>query len=651
MRNDVHKLCVARRFFLRRTLPGRQACICLPMKSRPVLWLLLSHLSHPDVPVVAPTLAWMAGEMGAWFELYLECRRDGRLFAETGSTVLGGHHHQQFNYLCAAFDVRILRLGPTSVFDSSIETFGLPVIAEADEAAGLYFRLLQLPGAARPGSVVLLPSGDVRVGSGRLPLAPFLFPEILYRRALGYRAAQAGAAARLARKHAISKAHAVFLDGRELRAARKGFPRLQQVDRVGAKDTWGTLTLRTARRWKSEARGLVFGDPPAVLSQMAAHCRHRRVAVFAPAVFPRGAGVAVSDYVEGRSSIATEAAALAVELGNRVITGRQTCDGDIFEWSRQGVCIQIIDPNRPAFPVVETVRHPWAGTPAEKKAGNEPSDDQLARWADEGRVLTSLIFHSGEVAHNEAMLALVDFAVSQNLKFGLGVHAARYETCPQMWELLGVPVERGGALGLVEPLLHSGGLGVLAECHCPPEILREHCERALARIREIAGPAGTPRGYYAFMDSNLDRLDSVRGDLFSAITAAGLDYVVSSALPGRNRLLWRSADGRRIALNQSPRVVHAASPFVRATTPEDLDTAGGAAGAGWILATLDAPVISFAPYIWEKGARFTALVARLREGHRVNVTPRTIARYARLLARRGLLPAPLVRDNQSVVFS
>ena len=256
--------------------------------------------------------------------------------------------------------------------------------------------------------------------------------------------------------------------------------------------------------------------------------------MFSPAVFPTGGEVAVSDYVEARSAISAEAAALAVELGNRVISGRQTCDGDIFEWSRQGVCIQIIDPNRPAFPVVETARHVWAEPPA-AAPDHEPSDAQLVRWADEGRVLTSLVFHSGEVAHNEAMLALVDFAVSQDLKLGLGVHAARYETCPQMWELIGVPVERGGALGLVEPLLHSGGLGVMAECNCPPEILREHCERALARIRDIAGPRGAPRGYYAFMDSNLDRLDSVRGDLFAAITRAGLDYVVSSALPGRNR--------------------------------------------------------------------------------------------------------------------
>lgn len=619
------------------------------MKPRPVLWLLISDLRHPDVAVVIPTLAWMAEDAGARLELYLECRRDGRLFAETGSTVLGGHHHQQFNYLCAAFDVRVIRLGATTVFDSSLAAFGIPVIAEAATAGKLYDQMLALAGVNAPSGVVFIPHKPVSVGGGTIELSPYLFPEVFFRRALGFSSVHARAAARLAAARAISDACACFLDTRETRSATASFPQLKTVDRIAAKDDWASLTLRTARRWKAQAKGLVFGDPPAVLSQLASHCRHRRVAVFAPRVFPPAAEVAVSDYVEAKSAISSEVAALAVELGNRVIVGRQTGDGDIFEWSKQGVCIQIIDPNRPAFPVVETVPHSWH---APKASGfeHEPSDAQLVKWASESRVLTSMVFHSGEVAHNEAMMAMVDFAITHDFKLGLGVHAARYETCPQMWELLGIPTSRGGALGLVEPLLHSGGLGVMAECNCPPEILGEQCERALARIREIAGPGGVPRGYYAFMDSNLDRLNQVRGDLFGAIHGAGLEYVVSSALPGRNRVLWRSPNRRCQAINLTPRVVHTASPFVRTTTAEDVETGGGGGGAGWILCALDAPVISFAPYIWAKGSRFMALVDRLRRGTCVNVTPHTISRYARLLDKAGHLPAPVCRGNATAIF-
>lgn len=610
---------------------------------KPRLWLLLSTLQNPEVSYVTPTLAWLAQDARAQFEIYLECERTGRLFAETGSTILGGHHHQQFNYLCASFEVSVIRLGRTTVFDSSLCAFGVPVIAAADTAPALYASLLKLSAGASPSALFYGPGDKVTIGSRQLALAPYLFPEVLHRRALGATAAQSPA---LARRFPRLPVFAAFLDKRDLARVRRAHPDVIVVDRARPKDHWGTITLRIARRWRRRSRGVVFGDPPAILSQLGAHCRHARLALYQPAPTSTPARVAVSHYAETISPLAAAAARLAVSLGTRTITGRQTGDGDIYEWSKQGVSIQIIDPNRPAFPVVETIAHPWAA-PAAPLA--EPSDTQLREWAAQDKVLTSLVFHSGEVAHNEAMLALIELTGWTGLRLGLGVHAARYETCPQMWELIGIPPARGGAQGHVEPLLHSGGLGVMAECNCPPALLRENCEAALARIRNIAGRENTPRGYYAFMDSNLDRLDRVRGDLFSAIAGAGLDYIVSSALPGRNRVLWRAGGTGCLALNQTPRVVHGCSPFVRATTAEDLQTTTGATGPGWLLATLDAPVISFAPYIWRHGTRFMRLIDEeiLGQG-RINVTPSVIARYARLLADKKVLPAPLTSDARAV---
>jgi hypothetical protein len=605
--------------------------------SKPRLWLLFSELRNPELGYVIPTVAWMAGDAGVLFETYLESEREGRLFAETGSTVIGGHHHQQFNYLCAAFEVSILRLGRSAVFDSSVRVFGLPVIAEGANPSQLYAMLLSRPGVPRPGGCFLGPRSTVSIGRSQVALPPYLFPEILHRRALGASSIHAVALRRLCAEQESIRCFAAFLTPGELKVARKAWPKLVVIDRARSRDTWGTVTLRIARRWKRKSRGVVFGDPPAVLSQLATHCRHARVALYQPAHPLPPAAIAVSHYIETTSPIATATARLAVEIGNRLITGRQTGDGDIFEWSRHGVSIQIIDPNRPAFPAVECITHPWEKR--DSTATAEPSDAQLRRWSRENKVLTTLVFHSGEVAHNEAMLALIEMAGWTGLKLGLGVHAARYETCPQLWELIGIPPSRGGALGLVEPLLHSGGLGVMAECNCPPPLLRENCAAALARIREIAGPANVPRGYYAFMDSNLDRLDHVRGDLFSAISSTGLDYIISSALPGRNRILWRARNSGCLALNQSPRVVHGASPFVRATTPEDIHTSMGSTGPGWMIATLDAPVISFSPYIWRHGGRFLRLIEEeLRGEGRINVTPHVVARYARIVDEQGFLP-------------
>ncbi len=614
----------------------------------PRLWLLCASLDEPEAPYVIPTVAWMAASAGATTEIYLESERDGQLFAETGSTILGGHHHQQFNYLCARFAVSVIRFGQTQVFDSSISAFGLPIIADADESDALYAALLARPDVAQPQGVFVGPVVERRApGPGPQAdlrdLPAYLYPETFFRRALGASSVTAPAVTRLARHLPVwcaSPVQRLAHTGADGARAVVATP----VDLPPAEDNLGACTLRIAARWTTLAAGVAFADPAAVVAQLASHCRARRVAVYAPLQALPARQVIASHYTENCSPIAAATASLAVALANRTIVGRQTGDGDIFEWSRQGVSIQIVDPNRPAFPVVETLTHRWA-TLSPRLQIDDVDDAQLSVWADEGRVLSTLIVHSGEVAHNEAMLALVELSGWSGLKLGVGVHAARYETAPQLWELLQVSRNRGGARGYVEPLLHSGGLGVLAECHCPPPLLRENCIEALERIRDVAGEDNLPSGYYAFMDSNHDRLDQLRPDLFRAIASAGLQHIVSSALPGRNRVLWRDARSGAIALNQTPRVVEGASPFVRATEPHDLRNTIGAPGAGWVIATIDAPVIAFSPYIWREGSRFMALVDALRENGRINVLPRTIARYARLLHSRGDLPAPPHDDD------
>ena len=66
---------------------------------------------------------------------------------------------------------------------------------------------------------------------------------------------------------------------------------------------------------------------------------------------------------------------------------------------------------------------------------------------------------------------------------------------------------------------------------------------------------------------------------------------------------------------------------------------------GWMIATLDAPVIAFNPYIWRQGHRFMELLNAIKTGgSQINVKPSTIARYARILEEEGFLPpaGPLI---------
>lgn len=603
------------------------------------LWLLLSNITHADVPLVAPTLAWMAHDVGAQFECYLEAERNGRLFARTGSTVLGGAHHQQFNYLHAVFDVKVILLGPTALFRSSIDVFDTPILAQADTAVELYRALLANTPTLKPAAALLAPSAPLAIADRALEISPYLFPEVYYRKALGLGSPWDEATLRLLQDQPIETVHHLYLSPEEKQELGAWFEHVVEVDQVREGDGYGTLTLRIAERWKHAAKGLAFGDPAAILSQIASHCRQARIAVFGSKKRLSPADVVVSAYTEEQTEIAADVIRLAKEVDNRVLVGRQTGDGDLFAWSRGGVCIQIMDPNRPAFPVVETTRHVWADVGADVYA-DEPDDETLLAFAREGKILATLLWHSGEMAHNEAMLNLFEMATFTGIKMGIGVHAARYETSPQLWELLQIPRSKGGVLGLIEPVLHSGGMGVLAENNCPPEMLREHCETALARIRKLAGDGSTPKGYYAFLDA-ADLATLAPGDpaVYEAIEASGLEYVVSSALPGRNQILHQTE--RCVVFNQSCRVVHSASPFVRITTVDDLETASRIR-PGWLVGTLDAPVIAFNPYIWRHGTRFMQLVDRLlQDKSLVNVLPHTIARYARLLQTHGFLPPPL----------
>ena len=301
--------------------------------------------------------------------------------------------------------------------------------------------------------------------------------------------------------------------------------------------------------------------------------------------------------------------------------------------------MQVVDPYRPTFPCVSRLPQFWAEDA--KPADDDPSDEQLREWARKGMVLTTLLWHSGEVAHNEAMLNVIEYAQVHRFKMGVAVHAQRYETCPQLWELLRVPVDRGGAAELIEPVLHSAGLGVAVESNYPPELLTRDLREARERIARVAGSRNVPVGYYAFMDSDLETCTTERPDVWKAVADAGLDYFVSSARPGNPRVLSR--DGITV-VNQTFRTVEGSSPFVRVTEAVDLQRGPGTPGPGWRIGVLDSPVVAFSPYIWERGRKFIELAEQLKtgacSGWFVNVKPRVIARYARIIAEMGLIKAP-----------
>ena len=588
------------------------------------IWMLIAQASNPDIALVAPTAAWIAEQAGADFECYLEDHRDGKLFARSGSTILGGRQFEHFNYLNAVADVSYILYGDSVVFSSSLKAFQADILAETDEPEQLYSTLLEKAGIYEQPEILLCPDGPVEIAHGKfLDILPYLYTDIYFSRCLAY-------PLRCMPKKGECKV--IFPPcGQSFESS---FP---VIDTVCSDDTYGSLTLRIAKRNISYARGIAFGDPPAILSQIPTLCREKRIAVFGKVKHLPKKAIVYNDYTEAASEINAETADLCEMVGNNVLLGRQTGDGDLFEWGKRGICIQIVDPNRPTFPVVQTIPHIWKSK-SSSIYDEEPDDAQLEKYAKEGKILAGLIFHSGEIAHNEAMLNLVEYCSITGLKLGIAVHAARYQSCSQAWELIQVPIESGGAFGLIDPILHSGGMGIMAEHRCPPELLTLHCNNALKAIREISGKQNIPLGYYAFCDTDLNTLQDINPLLFSAVKESGLEYFVSSARPGLNRILFQ--DNNFSVINQSTRCQCYGSPFVRINSIENLRENCSKSVPGWILTTMDAPVVSFNPYIWKRGNRFVEIADYfLQGGAIINATPHTIARYARILDKLGYLPS------------
>lgn len=547
------------------------------------------------------------------------------LFAESGSTVIGGRHFQDFNYLCAAAQVKIIRFGRTGLFDSSIRQFELPILADSDDIGEIYETMLRLAPHLRPEAIVFAPTRPIVVSPKQTcEITPYLYPEIAYRRALAFAAEDATKAQKFTSRPL--KKYTVYRN----EGLTKQFPGLETIDEIAPGESYAELTARIAERHKSQAKSVFFGDPATIFVRIPEEVARKSIPLFAPIAPKNTCDIQYSAYMESQSQVVDLVSKLAQETGDRVIYGRQTGDGDILRWSESGVSIQIVDPNRPAFPVISALPQAWSPPVADP---DEISDDQLRQWADEGKILNTLIWHSGETAHNEAMVNLLELASRTGLKMGIGVHAQRYESCPQLWELLNVPRQSGGCAELIEPLLHAGGLGILAEINFPHDILRDNIRQAQERIRQIAGDANVPRGYYAFLDSDPATHTQMPESLWQTIAEENFDYIISSSRPGRNQILAQF--DQCAVLNQTCQVVHPASPFVRITTPEDWETAPFIS-PGWVIGTLDAPVIAFDPYIWSHGSRFMQLVNRLLAG--TNVKPSVIARYAKILREKQFLP-------------
>lgn len=646
---------------------------------RPLL-LFLAHAEDGQRFAVGPGLAALAHQAGWAFDCSYDALRDGRHFgggdlthagptAGNGSLVAGGSYAEQLLWLTAAYDV--VALGdPGAIAWPVLAAAGAETLCRSTDPADIYeaaITRMQVDGPAH-----LLVVDGAPQGRHRVIAAPYLLPAVFVDGPALVVDVAAGAGTVNALVALLrgdtTPPTALYVDPQRADAFA-----VELSDRQGSVGdaTYAEVTAELQQRHAGWGRGILLGDPHLV----AAHA-------------PKAARLhLVPLYGKPQVDVLTRTDA-AVRAATEPVYGRQYDDRDFFALARAGHGLQVIDPT-PPFDSASTLVH---DSSVGDDRADEPHDDQLARWADEGRVLTTLLFWGGMIREAECYPPILDLLAATGLRAGIVVTVDSVRHLPpSSLSLLAEPVDRGGVGGLAELLVGSTGFGVAAESDLPAGVLASSLERAREELADVLPSALQPRGWWPLLDTSLQphrtrmigrkgRRPVVRYTLPSnekaraliggllwrthaypwfeerrpydhvrpgallpsvaeAVRDAGFEYMWTKAGFGSSEVVH--ADGAFVALPFTAGNWDGWSPFFTVSSLADVVKAERGRKRvdrpGWLVSTIDTP-------LWllsgerQRASWLHAVAERLvaggTSGRLVNATPGTIARYARLLEER-----------------
>ncbi|GBD35507.1 hypothetical protein HRbin36_00619 [bacterium HR36] len=437
--------------------------------------LLVAAAQEPAKDLVAATLGWICRQKGVVFDVhYLAPDRDtGRLFSPMGSPVVGGRHYEVLARYVSKFETTVIRLGKTTLYSSLFRQAGVEVLeGSSDDLVKLYRLLAEWLGAPWPKVAVAVQTQGLPEGL-RFGVAPYVFPEVTSRQALAVRLEEPDE--QLRALHAAGTRTVFLVGGSDVasinRWRRLGF-RVEVTEAIREQDNYATFTFREAEKHLDKATGVDFCEPrlascllPLAIAERRLLVCHEQLAVGSQRLGELNRRLG-SDYAYFR-------------YGGGI--GHARNDEDMFPCFRAGVAVSVIEPRRPPLPGL--MRHPEPiARPTAPPEAFEPTDVQLRRWASEGKILVSLIMHSGELSHYDAVLHIMDLCGVKGVKMGLGVGWHRYAWGGPWVEMLNVPPAQGGLLGICEPVLHSTGHGIVAEHLAEPKRLAAMMASARAKI-------------------------------------------------------------------------------------------------------------------------------------------------------------------------
>jgi len=647
----------------------------LSVQKRPLLFYVSSAADRGRY-AIGPALAAAAERAGWSFDCYYDTSRKGRHFGggpledsapgwPAGSLVAGGRHADQVLRLSRAYE--LFALGdPESVLWPALDAAGATLLVRSLDPAELYPVAFERLGQPLPRRALLLDAAPQ--GTHGVIVAPYLYPAFF----AGEPSLGLEIGAHEAARHALGQ---------------------MSFDEIGLDlpdGDYAAVTSALARRHSRWGQGILLGDPDLVAAQLPKAARLRLIPLY------------------GRPQVdVVSRSAEQIRVAREPVYGRQYDDRDFFELARLGHGLQVLDP-APPFDAAHALAAPLANA-AEDAARLEPDDEELAAWADERRVLVTLLLWAGMIRELDCIPRLIDLAAETGLRAGLLVTAETFEYGSGFsLELLASPPSRGGALGLLEPLLASTGRAVGAEQLLPAGTLQSILGDARSAVASNLPAALVPRGWWPLLDTKLVpsraapigwssgkpvirftprggettrlnlgetpraggdlrgltgsvvrklRLDrwfeqrrpfdrstpgAFDGDVAAAVQAAGFSYMWSKAEFGQPRVVHRSGDF--VALSLTAGNWDGWSPFYTVSAPGDLARSERRllrGGPGWLAGTVDSPLWTLSGEILERGSLIYEIAALAAQGGRsgrlVNVTPNVVARYARLLADRGLL--------------
>ncbi len=587
---------------------------------KPRLVLLVARFDESGRDLVAMTLGSLCRQAGVEFDLYYAAdHEEGGLFAPHGSSVLGGQHATRIGRALATFQTTVVRRGGTKIFDSLLRQGAEKIIEAPDDLVDLYTAVATELGLA-------MPADAVAIGPTEIPLPVFL-PECVYRSAIAVPLGLSSDEIARLKAAGVKTVWTIAGAKTDLSPWQRAFEVKLAVD-LDAEDP----NLIVVERWIGRGSAV---DPlePKLASYLLPWCIRENRLILSYTDRP--------DAERRRDQILR----LAADKGQAYAFGRWFGDAQIIPMTEHGMALNVVEPCRHILTVFS--KYPVTlPQPVKSCFELEPSDEQLREWAGQGKILATWVLHSGELSHDDAVLTFQDWSAMTKVRIGSGVHWQRYAVDPDAVELMQVPVEEGGVLGLVEPVLHSLGNGIGWETAGDPAKLAAMMADSRKKIAAIAGEKNAPRGCYFFGDHHLQPKDGqtpgpAQIALWKAVQAAGFEYIITSTLAGDSRVLYR--DGDFVVLSQAARFCDG-SPFYRgfpetfAAVEKKLADAGN---PGWMVGALDSPIHGSPIYLGRPYGgknpqpRISDYYDYLQRGGKtgkvISATPHTIARYARLV--------------------